>query len=1102
MHDSNSNDQPATAAPATTWAAPLHPLGATSDAHPTPLGHAAAHMLHALGLNPSATHLVAIRPVDTRACHQYFPASGTPLQRLANLQQDQDNGWNAYYRANGGPNDTDVTHSNVVQVDFDDLPTAQHAAKLQALVDAGLPAPTLALDTGSGTSLHVYWRLQHPLPEHDNEQQVRRLQQAICNRFGGDLCCVNPSRMMRLAGGTYHAKTTGAPIGTAHVTWHDAANPHGHPFDTLWQWALASATPQQRGEVELPAYDADAARRLAITYGNPLGATKGSKYTEATRVADSLDRLDPDDYNDWLRVGFALHEAGYPVEVWDNWSRGSAKYVPDACAQKWRGFGKGQGKRVGLGTLVAMAKEADPSYLRPGAGTPTQQQLRQQAENAIRAAATPTPAPPAPAAGAGASDTPPATLAEALLAQAQALRNNYATADDPSWAQVVEAVGLLQAQGQITALQAAAIKECAVACGITRRTFDADTKAHRDAAARDLSQERRQQHQQHLQNRAMAAATPPGVQVLGLTPDGDLVLRTAQGNVTAISPGVWRREWLKWAPLAWMLGHYPTGGDNPKPDPETCYADWHANAATMPPCPTDSIRGPGIHLEPVTGAIVWNTGRTLVISPPGGPTYQAAHADYAGQLQYIATGRSTLQPGATPLPDAQGLHLLQLHQAMAWQGANDGLLAYGWVVAAPVGGALPYRPQLAYTGESGGGKTWASDHVMVPLMGGTAACHVAASATPAGLRSLLDGTGLPAMVDETENSTTAGTPAWEEILRLAYGGGTRPMGQAGGGSKLQHFCTALCTLGINQGTDNTANANRRITVCRAYMGHDAWAALELQLLAACTVANGQALVLRTFNNLRNTLANVPHMLQALRPTYRDKGRDLRNVALLLAFAHSATSTATLDATSALAWLQQVGWDFASGSNAGDDATHMPEGLRLLQELLAVPATLQLQELADDNPIATHTTVAGLVAMAQDGGAMALGPAAANGMRARAYLWARYGLGICQGDHAGYLLWATGPKNSKARQVAMRRSDVLQQWARGSDAKRHLEGLPGVVAVRLRPLPTAVATYGNSSMPPASGLAIPLALLEEAADAAETQVPSDAPCDNPPPPPVW
>jgi hypothetical protein len=322
------------------------------------------------------------------------------------------------------------------------------------------------------------------------------------------------------------------------------------------------------------------------------------------------------------------------------------------------------------------------------------------------------------------------------------------------------------------------------------------------------------------------------------------------------------------------------------------------------------------------------------------------------------------------------------------------------------------------------------------------------------------------------------------------------MGQAGGGSRLQRLCTAICTLGINQGTDNTANENRRITVCRAYMDDSAWAALELQLLAACTTATGQALVLRTFNNLRNTLANVVAFAQALRPTHHDKARDLRNVALLLAFAHSATTTTTLDADTATTWLQQVGWVFGDGA-ASDDTSQLPEGLRLLQELLAVPATLQLQELAGGPMVATHTTVGGLVAKAQGGGSMAQGPAAENGARARSYLWARYGLGICQGDHAGHLLWATGAAG-KARQVAMGKQDRLKQWAQGNDAKRHLAALPGVQTVRLRPMAGTLADYGSSSMPPAHGLALPLALLVDAQEAAQAAPPADA--TNPPP--IW
>lgn len=46
-------------------------------------------------------------------------------------------------------------------------------------------------------------------------------------------------------------------------------------------------------------------------------------------LIELLEYIDPSrlDYNDWVAVGMALKEAGYPCSVWDNWSkRDSARY--------------------------------------------------------------------------------------------------------------------------------------------------------------------------------------------------------------------------------------------------------------------------------------------------------------------------------------------------------------------------------------------------------------------------------------------------------------------------------------------------------------------------------------------------------------------------------------------------------------------------------------------------------------------------------------------------------------------------------------------------------------------------------------------------------
>lgn len=59
---------------------------------------------------------------------------------------------------------------------------------------------------------------------------------------------------------------------------------------------------------------------------------------------------------EWISVGMALKEEGYPCSVWDDWSRNDVRYHPGECERKWRSF-RGSGTPVKGGTIVQMAKE-------------------------------------------------------------------------------------------------------------------------------------------------------------------------------------------------------------------------------------------------------------------------------------------------------------------------------------------------------------------------------------------------------------------------------------------------------------------------------------------------------------------------------------------------------------------------------------------------------------------------------------------------------------------------------------------------------------------------------------------------------------------------
>ena len=76
---------------------------------------------------------------------------------------------------------------------------------------------------------------------------------------------------------------------------------------------------------------------------NVLSALKAIKVSELTRA-------------EWIAVGMALKEEGYPCSVWDEWSRNDSRYRPKECERTWKSF-RGSGTPVKGGTIVQMARE-------------------------------------------------------------------------------------------------------------------------------------------------------------------------------------------------------------------------------------------------------------------------------------------------------------------------------------------------------------------------------------------------------------------------------------------------------------------------------------------------------------------------------------------------------------------------------------------------------------------------------------------------------------------------------------------------------------------------------------------------------------------------
>lgn len=80
---------------------------------------------------------------------------------------------------------------------------------------------------------------------------------------------------------------------------------------------------------------------------------------QRTSLTEIIEYIDPGslNYQEWVNVGMALKLEGYPVSVWDQWSRKDiSRYHNGECERKWNSF-SGSSSPVTGGTIVQMAMD-------------------------------------------------------------------------------------------------------------------------------------------------------------------------------------------------------------------------------------------------------------------------------------------------------------------------------------------------------------------------------------------------------------------------------------------------------------------------------------------------------------------------------------------------------------------------------------------------------------------------------------------------------------------------------------------------------------------------------------------------------------------------
>ncbi len=211
------------------------------------------------------------------------------------------------------------------------------------------------------------------------------------------------------------------------------------------------------------------------------------------------------------------------------------------------------------------------------------------------------------------------------------------------------------------------------------------------------------------------------------------------------------------APLEYWESLYPsrTGVNWP-----AAASDLHKSSAAMGIFAVERIRGRGAW---------WDEGRTVLhlgdrlITPEG---EQPITAPFRSRHIYQRLKRLEGPCGVQPLTVEEASVIVGIANRFRWEVPASGTLLLGWVVLAPICGALRWRPHLWLTAGAGSGKSQILDRFVAPLLGDLSLVVVGAT-TEAGLRQTICSDAVPVVFDEAESNEKGDQQRMQAILSLA-----------------------------------------------------------------------------------------------------------------------------------------------------------------------------------------------------------------------------------------------------------------------------------------------------------------------------------------------
>ena len=320
------------------------------------------------------------------------------------------------------------------------------------------------------------------------------------------------------------------------------------------------------------------------------------------------------------------------------------------------------------------------------------------------------------------------------------------------------------------------------------------------------------------------------------------------------------------------------------------------------------VRGRGAWAD--ADRVILHLGNRLVINGVSSPITKLPST--FSSYYFYENAKAIDGPGSEALSDELARSIANIAERFRWETPASAQLLLGWIVLAPVCGALTWRPHIWITGGAGTGKTTILKTFMKPLLGGMFE-GATGGTTEAGLRGQLRSDAIPIVFDELEQNEQKDKQIVQNILSLARiassEGGKIYKGTATGGSNTFEIRSMFCVSSINVALVQRADLDRFcvLSLRRDETKQDDWAQFEQQILDACTEENGRLLVARTLKHIPSIRKNARTLATALSRRFGQRFGDQYGTLLAGAWSLEPDGGGELSLEQALQWIDQMDW---------------------------------------------------------------------------------------------------------------------------------------------------------------------------------------------------